>query len=146
MTILGRTALRSCLAAALALQSAVLGAGVQSAPTGELSKFLILDNGLKIFLVERRSVPLVNIATAVNCGSKDDPAGASAKRPIDTVPQTAASSMIERASKLLGPFIRYFHFDLPDGVSYTPNTLPSKSIRLSSPDLPARETAKPSSR
>jgi hypothetical protein len=43
-------------------------------------------------------------------------------------------------------FTRDFHFDLPDGVSYTPNTLPSKSIRLSSPDLPARETAKPSSR
>src|SRR5258708_24514284 len=42
-------------------------------------------------------------------------------------------------------FTRDFHFDLPDGVSYTPNTLPSKSIRLSSPDLPARETANPSS-
>ena len=72
-----KSALRFCLAAALILKSAAWGPGVRSAPTGELSKFLTLDNGLKVFLVERRSAPLVNIAAAVNCGSKDDPAGAS---------------------------------------------------------------------
>jgi len=31
-----------------------------------------LENGLKVFLYERHSVPLINLAFAVNCGSKDE--------------------------------------------------------------------------
>ncbi len=31
-----------------------------------------LENGLKVFLYERHSVPLINFAFAVNCGSKDE--------------------------------------------------------------------------
>ena len=31
-----------------------------------------MDNGLKVYLYERHSVPLVNLALAVNCGSKDE--------------------------------------------------------------------------
>ncbi len=31
-----------------------------------------LENGLKVFLYERHSVPLINLALAVNCGSKDE--------------------------------------------------------------------------
>lgn len=40
----------------------------------EVSKFFSLDNGLRIFLLEKRDVPLLNIATAVNLGSKDETA------------------------------------------------------------------------
>ena len=32
----------------------------------------MLDNGLKVFLLEKRSVPLVNVAAAVGLGSKDE--------------------------------------------------------------------------
>jgi predicted Zn-dependent peptidase len=35
-------------------------------------KLLTLDNGLRVFLVQRDSVPLVNIVAAVNAGSKDE--------------------------------------------------------------------------
>lgn len=31
-----------------------------------------LENGLKVFLYERHSIPLINLAFAVNCGSKDE--------------------------------------------------------------------------
>ena len=31
-----------------------------------------LENGLKVFLYERHSIPLINFAFAVNCGSKDE--------------------------------------------------------------------------
>jgi predicted Zn-dependent peptidase len=41
----------------------------QSLPT---EKLLTLDNGLRVFLVQRDSVPLVNIVAAVNAGSKDE--------------------------------------------------------------------------
>jgi zinc protease len=35
-------------------------------------KEFTLENGLKVFLLERRSLPLVNIVAAVNAGSKDE--------------------------------------------------------------------------
>jgi zinc protease len=38
----------------------------------EAAKSLVLDNGLKVFLLEKRSVPLVNVAAAVGLGSKDE--------------------------------------------------------------------------
>jgi len=40
----------------------------------EVSKFFNLDNGLRVFLLEKRDVPLLNVATAVNLGSKDETA------------------------------------------------------------------------
>lgn len=36
------------------------------------SKFLELENGLKIFLFERHTIPLINIAFAANLGTKDE--------------------------------------------------------------------------
>jgi len=44
-----------------------------SAPA-EVSKFFSLDNGLRVFLLEKRDVPLLNVVTAVNLGSKDETA------------------------------------------------------------------------
>ena len=38
----------------------------------EVSKFLTLDNGLRVFLMEQRRLPLVNISVAADCGSKDE--------------------------------------------------------------------------
>jgi zinc protease len=58
-------------AAGLALGGAFLAAALDGAEA-EVSKVLTLDNGLKVFLLERRGLPLVNIAAAVNCGSKDE--------------------------------------------------------------------------
>jgi predicted Zn-dependent peptidase len=40
----------------------------------EVSKFLSLDNGLRVYLLEKRDVPLLNVVTAVNLGSKDETA------------------------------------------------------------------------
>jgi zinc protease len=40
----------------------------------ETAKYLVLDNGLKVFLMEKRNVPLVNIVAAVDLGSKDETA------------------------------------------------------------------------
>jgi len=42
-----------------------------SAPT-EVSKYIQLDNRLKVLLVERHSTPILHIATAFNVGSKDE--------------------------------------------------------------------------
>lgn len=36
------------------------------------SKYLILDNGLQIFIQERNKLPLINIAFGINVGSKDE--------------------------------------------------------------------------
>jgi predicted Zn-dependent peptidase len=36
------------------------------------SKYFVLDNGLKVFLLEKHTLPLVNIVAAVNLGSKDE--------------------------------------------------------------------------
>ncbi len=40
-------------------------------------KFLTLENGLRVVLVEKPGLPLVSIAAAVDVGVKDEPAGAS---------------------------------------------------------------------
>jgi predicted Zn-dependent peptidase len=40
----------------------------------EAAKYFVLDNGLKVFLLEKRNVPLVNVAAAVGLGSKDETA------------------------------------------------------------------------
>ena len=47
----------------------VIPAGAEKAPT---SQYLVLDNGFKVFLLERPGLPLVHIAAAVNAGSKDE--------------------------------------------------------------------------
>lgn len=36
------------------------------------SKYFVLDNGLKVFLVEKQTLPLVNLAIGFNVGSKDE--------------------------------------------------------------------------
>ena len=54
--------------AASALLFPSLSAGQASAS----EKLFTLDNGLKVFLLERHNVPLVNIVAAVNAGSKDE--------------------------------------------------------------------------
>ena len=38
----------------------------------EHSKYFVLENGLKVFLLEKRILPLLNIAFAFNLGSKDE--------------------------------------------------------------------------
>lgn len=40
----------------------------------EVSSFISLDNGLRVFLLEKRDVPLLEVVTAVNLGSKDETA------------------------------------------------------------------------
>lgn len=40
--------------------------------TGETAEYFVLDNGLKVFLLEKRNVPLVNVVAAVDVGSKDE--------------------------------------------------------------------------
>lgn len=42
--------------------------------TEEAAKYFTLDNGLKVFLLEKRNVPLINVAAAVGLGSKDETA------------------------------------------------------------------------
>lgn len=42
------------------------------AQNDEKTKQFELENGLKVFLYERHSVPLINLVFAVNCGSKDE--------------------------------------------------------------------------
>jgi len=70
--------MKDCLgrAAGLALGALFLTA-VLAAAEPEASKFLTLDNGLKVFLLESRGLPLVNIVAAINCGSKDETAATS---------------------------------------------------------------------
>lgn len=38
----------------------------------ETAEYFVLDNGLKVFLLEKRNVPLVNVVAAVDVGSKDE--------------------------------------------------------------------------
>jgi predicted Zn-dependent peptidase len=38
----------------------------------ETAKYFVLKNGLKVFLMEKRNVPLVNVVAAVDLGSKDE--------------------------------------------------------------------------
>jgi zinc protease len=57
----------------LALGARIGQAAFRSGDTApELSKFLTLANGLRVFLLERHTIPLVNIAAAANCGTKDE--------------------------------------------------------------------------
>jgi predicted Zn-dependent peptidase len=59
----------------LALALSTLGILSISLPASEeAAKYFVLDNGLKVFLLEKRNVPLVNVATAVGLGSKDETA------------------------------------------------------------------------
>jgi len=39
---------------------------------GRASRSFVLDNGLKVFLLEKRDIPLVNAVAAVNLGAKDE--------------------------------------------------------------------------
>ncbi|MGB7296047.1 MAG: pitrilysin family protein [Candidatus Aminicenantales bacterium] len=48
----------------------VLTAGLVE--TGETAEYFVLENGLKVFLLEKRNVPLVNVVAAVDLGSKDE--------------------------------------------------------------------------
>jgi len=66
--------LRQAASWPLLLLGALLIAGTPDpAPAAtEVSKIFTLDNGLKVYLFESRTIPLVNIAVAVNCGSKDE--------------------------------------------------------------------------
>lgn len=66
-----RLILRAALLLVLGLSSTgVLSAGLFG--TGETAKYLVLDNGLKVFLMEKQNVPLVNVVAAVDLGSKDE--------------------------------------------------------------------------
>ena len=62
-----------------AVAAAVLGAALLVPPPSAVpaefpSKSLVLDNGLKVWLVEKRNCPLVNVVVAVNVGVKDETA------------------------------------------------------------------------
>jgi len=46
-------------------------------PADETARQFILDNGLRVFLLEKRNFPLVNVVAAVNLGSKDETAATS---------------------------------------------------------------------
>jgi zinc protease len=41
------------------------------------SKYVVLDNGLRVILYEKRSLPLVNVSLAINVGAKDEAEGRS---------------------------------------------------------------------
>ncbi len=45
---------------------------LSSQEEAENSKSFVLDNGLKVFLYEKKTLPLVNCVFAVNMGSKDE--------------------------------------------------------------------------
>jgi zinc protease len=61
--------------AALVFMLTLLITGGPSAALGETeetAKYIVLENGLKVFLMEKRNVPLVNVVAAVDLGSKDE--------------------------------------------------------------------------
>ncbi len=65
-----RRALRGgILAGAIAL---ILLAGARAGPPAPASRSFVLPNGLKVFLYEKHDFPLINIALAVDAGSKDE--------------------------------------------------------------------------
>jgi predicted Zn-dependent peptidase len=43
----------------------------------EAAKYFVLDNGLKVFLLEKRNLPLINVAAAVGVGTRNETAGTS---------------------------------------------------------------------
>jgi zinc protease len=40
--------------------------------SAEPGRYFVLDNGLKVFLYEKRDVPLLHVVTAFDVGSKDE--------------------------------------------------------------------------
>jgi predicted Zn-dependent peptidase len=58
--------------AALLAGFLVLAAALHSQEGAEDSKSFVLDNGLKVFLYEKKTLPLLNFVFAVNMGSKDE--------------------------------------------------------------------------
>ena len=56
----------------LLLLSLVLCTAPAGAETAPASQYFVLDNGFKVFLLERPGLPLVHIAAVVNAGSKDE--------------------------------------------------------------------------
>ena len=54
-----------------------LAAGTAAAGGRPATSLFVLDNGLKVVLLEKRGLPLVNISAAVGVGTKDEPAGSS---------------------------------------------------------------------
>ncbi len=60
-----------CAGFASFVRPGIPAAGLRDAEP-EVSRFLTLDNGLRVFLLERHTLPLVDIAAAVNCGTKDE--------------------------------------------------------------------------
>jgi len=66
---------RTVLRTALLLLFVFSGTGGLTADligSEETAKYFVLQNGLKIFLMEKRNVPLVNVVAAVDLGSKDE--------------------------------------------------------------------------
>ncbi|OGD17762.1 MAG: hypothetical protein A2W03_11855 [Candidatus Aminicenantes bacterium RBG_16_63_16] len=59
---------------AAALAASALLAGAAAPAAGHPTKNFTLDNGLKVFLVEKKGVPLLNAVLAVNVGVKDETA------------------------------------------------------------------------
>jgi zinc protease len=69
---LGYVTRRKCLLRATLLIFCLLFINPSSSQEKGQSKYFELDNGLKIFLCEKHTMPLVNLVLAVNLGSKDE--------------------------------------------------------------------------
>lgn len=61
----------------LALAAAILLPSPASGVEGPRMKRIVLDNGLRVILLEKLGLPLVHISAAVDVGVKDEPPGAS---------------------------------------------------------------------
>jgi zinc protease len=72
MRIIGK--IDVCLALFLSLALSLPGAAPAEPDTTKTSKSFVLDNGLRIFLLEKRNYPLVSAVAAVNVGTKDETA------------------------------------------------------------------------
>ena len=58
----------TCILPAAFISCALTAAPLKDPPT----KYFTLDNGLRVYLMEKHSVPLVHFAFGFNCGSKDE--------------------------------------------------------------------------
>ena len=72
MVIVGIEALKIHKFAAIILTICLLSLNYSFSQEQVQSKFLELENGLKVFLFERHTIPLINIAFAANLGTKDE--------------------------------------------------------------------------
>lgn len=72
MVIVGKKALKKHKFAAFILLFCLFSLRFSHSQEHVQSKFLELENGLKIFLFERHTIPLINIAFAANLGTKDE--------------------------------------------------------------------------